>query len=316
MKLLLRLLLANGVKHLLGVSAIAGLAAGGLAAGAEAGKPIRVLVWDERQPAQMQVYPNFLGNQIAAYLKAAGGLEVTSVGLDDANQGLGSVDQSDVLIWWGHQRQGEIAPEKAQAIVKRVESGRLGLIVLHSAHWSQPFVEAMRARARQNALSALAPAERAEARLTETNLFTNFRTPPKYDSMLTPVAFYRKPIEGPVDIRLVLPNCCFPAYRGDGKPSQMRVLLAEHPIARGIPETFTIEHTEMYDERFHVPKPDAVVFEERWATGEWFRSGSLWNLGQGRVFYFRPGHETFAVYKNPTVLKVIENAVRWMGEGR
>jgi trehalose utilization protein len=63
-----------------------------------------------------------------------------------------------------------------------------------------------------------------------------------------------------------------------------------------------------------VPAPDAVIFEERWAPGEWFRSGSLWNLGKGKVFYFRPGHELYPVFKNPDVLKLIENAVRWLPE--
>jgi trehalose utilization protein len=33
--------------------------------------------------------------------------------------------------------------------------------------------------------------------------------------------------------------------------------------------------TEMYDEPFHVPEPDEVIFEERWASGEWFRSGAI-----------------------------------------
>jgi trehalose utilization protein len=56
-----------------------------------------------------------------------------------------------------------------------------------------------------------------------------------------------------------------------------------------------------------------VVFEERWAGGEWFRSGMVWQLGKGRVVYFRPGHETFAVYKERPVLQFLENAVRWLG---
>jgi trehalose utilization protein len=92
------------------------------------------------------------------------------------------------------------------------------------------------------------------------------------------------------------------------------VVNPSHPIARGLPGAFTIGQTEMYDEPFHVPPPDEVVLEERWATGEWFRSGMVWNLGQGRIFYFRPGHETYPVFKNPEVLKVIENAVRWLAE--
>lgn len=276
-------------------------------------RPIRVLVWDERQPAQKEAYTNFLGNAIADYLRAAGGFSVTSVGLDEANQGLGSLNQCDVLIWWGHQRQNDITSEKARDIVAAIRSGQLSFIALHSAHWSQPFVEAMRERARVDALQALSPEERGGAQIVETNLFANFRTPPKYDSLLTPSAIYRKPSQGPVTVNLVLPNCCFPAYRPDGKPSQVRVLLPDHPIARGLPPTFVIDQTEMYDEPFHVPRPDAVVLEERWATGEWFRSGSVWNLGKGRIFYFRPGHELYSVFKNPQVLKVIENATRWLG---
>ena len=69
----------------------------------------------------------------------------------------------------------------------------------------------------------------------------------------------------------------------------------------------------MYDEAHHVPTPDEVVFEERWPTGDWFRSGCVWNIGKGKVFYFRPGHETYPVYKQEAALKVVENAVRWLG---
>jgi trehalose utilization protein len=69
----------------------------------------------------------------------------------------------------------------------------------------------------------------------------------------------------------------------------------------------------MYAEPFHVPEPDTVVFKETFAGGEWFRSGMIWKLGKGKVFYFRPGHETYPVYKEKLPLMVIENAVRWMG---
>ena len=69
----------------------------------------------------------------------------------------------------------------------------------------------------------------------------------------------------------------------------------------------------MYDEPFHVPAPDVVVFEERWEAGERFRSGMIWNLGKGKVFYFRPGHETYGVFFEPMPLQVLENASRWLG---
>ena len=69
----------------------------------------------------------------------------------------------------------------------------------------------------------------------------------------------------------------------------------------------------MYSEPFHVPPPDEVVFEERWDKGEHFRSGCVWKVGKGRVFYFRPGHETYGVYQQPEPLLVMTNAVRWLG---
>ncbi len=119
--------------------------------------------------------------------------------------------------------------------------------------------------------------------------------------------------DGVLKAAVHLPFCCFPAYRTDGKPSQIRILKPEHPIAHGLSRQFELPHTEMYDEPFHVPEPDEVILEERWATGDWFRSGMVWQVGTGRVFYFRPGHETFAVYKERPVLRLLENAVRWLG---
>src|SRR5437868_6040588 len=76
-----------------------------------AAENIRVLVWDEQQPAQKQAYTNFLGNEIASYLKQRSGLTISSARLDDPEQGLSTqtLDNCDVLIWWGHARQKEIA---------------------------------------------------------------------------------------------------------------------------------------------------------------------------------------------------------------
>jgi trehalose utilization protein len=63
-----------------------------------------------------------------------------------------------------------------------------------------------------------------------------------------------------------------------------------------------------------VPEPDEVIFEERWPTGEWFRSGVVWKVGAGKVFYFRPGHETYPVYKQPEMIQVIANVRSWLGQ--
>lgn len=277
---------------------------------------IRVLVWDERQPRQKEAYSNWLGNEIAAHLRKVPGLKVTSAAQDDPAQGLGELDRTDVLVWWGHVRQMEIEAPVARDIVRRIREGKLQLIALHSAHWSRPFVEAMNERARLDALAGVPETERATAVIQESELFPRALMAPKYTDRVTPSVLYRKPTDGPVRVQLTLPNCCFPAYRGDGKPSQVRVLKPEHPIARGLPATFELAATEMYDEPFHVPPPDVVVLEERWATGEWFRSGAVWKVGGGRVFYFRPGHETYPVFKDANALKVVENAVLWLGSGK
>jgi trehalose utilization protein len=274
---------------------------------------VRVLVWDERQPEQSQAYENFLGNAIAAHLKKQPDFSVTSVGLDDPEQGLDPVtlDVTDVLVWWGHRRQPEVNQRAVRGIVERIKAGKLSLIALHSAHWSQPFMEAMNARAIDDAIKVVPEGERATAKL-------DFVRPkpfavPKRDEPLTPALSKIQNADGTAGWRLILPGCIFPAYRNDGKPSHLRTLLPEHPIARGIPATWDLPQTEMYDEPFHVPVPDAVLFEETWDAGEHFRSGCVWQVGKGRVFYFRPGHETYPIYCQELPLKIIENSARWLG---
>jgi trehalose utilization protein len=278
-----------------------------------AAPPVRVVIWDEQQPAQKQAYDNFLGNAIGDYLKTREGIEVRSVSLNDPEQGLSKeiLDQAQVLIWWGHIRQHEISLEKARDIVERVKRGQMSLVALHSAHWSMPFVEAMNERTRQDALKRY-PQLPNGPKIEFEYVASPGRFVPTADSLVTPAYFALR--QGNVTkVRIDLPNCCFPAYRPDGKPSHVKVLLADHPLARGLPKTFDVPHDEMYNEPFHVPEPDEVVFEERWDLGERFRGGCVWKLGQGRVFYFRPGHETFSVFKQPETLTIMENAVKWLG---
>jgi trehalose utilization protein len=85
-----------------------------------------------------------------------------------------------------------------------------------------------------------------------------------------------------------------------------------HPILAGVVDDhFVIEHEEMYGEFFDIPEPDELLLISSFTGGEVFRSGCTWRRGAGKVFYFRPGHETFPTYHNPTVLRVIENGVKW-----
>ena len=67
----------------------------------------------------------------------------------------------------------------------------------------------------------------------------------------------------------------------------------------------------MYGEFFDIPAPDELVFVSWFKGGEVFRSGACFSRGAGRIFYFRPGHETFPTYFHPDVRRVISNAVAW-----
>jgi trehalose utilization protein len=87
-----------------------------------------------------------------------------------------------------------------------------------------------------------------------------------------------------------------------------------HPIAEGINDYFEIEREEMYGERFDVPQPETLVFISWFTGGEVFRSGCCYTRGKGRIFYFRPGHETYPTYHHPQVQRVIANAVRWAAQ--
>ena len=61
------------------------------------------------------------------------------------------------------------------------------------------------------------------------------------------------------------------------------------------------------------PKPDISIIEEKWDKGESFTSGSYWKIGKGGVIYFRPGHETYPIFKQAEPIKFVENAVRFLG---
>jgi trehalose utilization protein len=111
-----------------------------------------------------------------------------------------------------------------------------------------------------------------------------------------------------------LPMCVFPKWKNHGLPSHVKTLLPDHPLAKGVPPAFDLPQTEMYADPFHVPPPDISVFEERWDAGETFRSGSVWQVGKGRVFYFRPGHETYPIFKQEAPQRILVNAVQWLGK--
>ena len=108
---------------------------------------------------------------------------------------------------------------------------------------------------------------------------------------------------------------CLLRWREAGEKERLWVVEPGHPIVDGIGPYFEIPHEEMYGERFDIPAPDATVLISWFAGGNVFRSGCCFTRGKGRIFYFRPGHETFPTYLQPEVQRVIRNAVKWAAPG-
>ena len=84
-----------------------------------------------------------------------------------------------------------------------------------------------------------------------------------------------------------------------------------HPILRGLPEKIVIEHEEMYGEFFNIPDPDELVLISWFGGGNVFRSGLCYKRGLGKLFYFRPGHESFPIYYQKEVQQILINAANW-----
>ncbi|WP_254523106.1 ThuA domain-containing protein [Natrinema caseinilyticum] len=116
---------------------------------------------------------------------------------------------------------------------------------------------------------------------------------------------YAKPF-----VRLMGTSCSL-QYREDGATERLWVVDPGHPIADGLDEFVELPETEMYGEPFDVPEPDRQVFVSWFEGGEVFRSGCCYRRGNGRIFYFRPGHETYPIYHDAAVRRVLRNAVEW-----
>lgn len=217
--------------------------------------PIRVTVWNEYRHERTdervkKVYPDGIHGALATALNNEG-LQVRTATLDEPEHGLSAevLNDTDVLIWWGHMAHAEVSDEVVTRAQQRILEG-MGLIALHSAHYSKLF-----------------------KRLMGTN--------------------------------------CDLKWRESNDSERLWVIAPGHPITEGLGEYFEIEHEEMYGEHFDVPPPETLVFMSWFSGGEVFRSGCCYTRGRGKIFYFRPGHETLPTYYQPEVQRVIANAVRW-----
>ncbi|MCK5156754.1 MAG: ThuA domain-containing protein [Spirochaetales bacterium] len=110
--------------------------------------------------------------------------------------------------------------------------------------------------------------------------------------------------------RMLGTNCSL-RWREIAEKERLWNLEPGHPITDGIGDYIELPNTEMYGERFDIPTPDKLIFVSWFEGGEVFRSGCCWERGHGRIFYFRPGHETYPIFYNEEIRKVITNAVRW-----
>lgn len=111
--------------------------------------------------------------------------------------------------------------------------------------------------------------------------------------------------------RRLMGTGCMLKWREAGEKERLWVVEPGHPITQGMGEYIEVPHAEMYGEHFDVPAPDTLVFISWFEGGDVFRSGCCYYRGQGKIFYFRPGHETYRVFYQPEIQRVIANAVHW-----
>jgi trehalose utilization protein len=133
----------------LGVTAATGLllAPELLAAGAKR----KVVVWSEGtanvDEASKKVYPQDINTAIVEGLQPleAKGWQIVKASLNDPDQGLNDelLNSTDVLIWWGHKRHGDVSNDLVNKINQRVRDGHMGFIGTHSCHFAKPFKKLM-----------------------------------------------------------------------------------------------------------------------------------------------------------------------------
>jgi trehalose utilization protein len=118
-------------------------------------------------------------------------------------------------------------------------------------------------------------------------------------------------IESKPFLRLMGTTCTIARWRQGDDWEALWTVNPGHRIARGVPPVFVIPNEEVYAEYFDIPQPDELVFISSFEGGEVCRSGCCFFRGNGRIFYFRPGHEAHPTYHQPEVQQVIANAVEW-----
>lgn len=112
--------------------------------------------------------------------------------------------------------------------------------------------------------------------------------------------------------KLLMGTPCSLCWRESGDSEILWVIDPSHPITKDVDRYFKLDGEETYGEPFAIPNPDQVLLIGSYSSGEVFRSGVMYQRGNGKIFYFQPGHETFPTFKTPTVQSIIRNAVRYV----
>lgn len=108
-------------------------------------KKINVTIWNEfrheKNDENVKVlYPSGLHAAIRDGI-ACDDFNIRLACLDDPDQGLPEdmLNDTDVLLWWGHCHHDEVEQKLVDRIVDRVRRQGMGFIALHSGHHSRPF---------------------------------------------------------------------------------------------------------------------------------------------------------------------------------
>jgi len=112
-------------------------------------KQIRVTIWNEfvherTTPVVAKIYPDGIHGLLASALRQDTELVVSTASLDELEHGLTvqRLAETDVLLWWGHAKHDAVDDEIVARVHARVNEG-MGLVVLHSGHYSKIFKKLM-----------------------------------------------------------------------------------------------------------------------------------------------------------------------------
>jgi len=112
--------------------------------------------------------------------------------------------------------------------------------------------------------------------------------------------------------RRMMGTSCSLTWREADERERLWVVNPSHPITEGLGQFIELEKAEMYGEYFDIPDPDELIFVSWFEGGDVFRSGATWSRGRGKIFYFRPGHETYGHFHNPEILNVVYKGAQYV----